>query len=145
MRDAGNVKRRIRIGQTVDAGVIAERPFGAQVGIVNVAFEHEFGAGRHFQIDGARLDQFNRFAAQESGERELIQHRRQRCSRSIRQDRIAADRNRDRNFITPCIGVRASLLVALPMHTGLALVINLHAIHADVGPSAARIVGDHQR
>ncbi len=145
MGDARDVKRRIGVGQTVHAGVIAERPFGAKVSVVDVAFEHELGARRHLEIVGTRLDQFDRFAAQEPRERELIQYRRQRRGRGVGQHRIASDRDGNRNFFTPRIGVRASLLVTLPMHSGLAFVVHLHAIHADVGPSVARVVGDHER
>ena len=131
--------------KTVDAGVIAERPFGAQVGVVDVAFEHELGARRNLEVDRSRLDQFDRLAAQEPGERELIEHRRQRRGCGVGQHRIAADRDGNRNLLAPRIGVRAPLFVTLPVHAGLAFVVDLHAIHADVGTSGARIVGDHER
>jgi len=47
MRDGGDVKDGIRLGQCVIAGVVAERAFVAQrLGRVNVAFDDEVGVGQ---------------------------------------------------------------------------------------------------
>ena len=49
VRDGGDVEDRIRLGQRVIAGVVAERAFVAQrFGRVNVAFDVEVGVGGDF-------------------------------------------------------------------------------------------------
>jgi hypothetical protein len=64
--------------------VIAERSFHAQIGVVDVALEHEFRVSRHFQIDGFALHEFHGFAAQQARKQEFIDYRRQRCGCGIR-------------------------------------------------------------
>ena len=52
MCDGRDVKHRIRLGQRVIAGVIAERAFVAQrLGGINVTFDDEIGVGQNgFQL-----------------------------------------------------------------------------------------------
>ena len=79
MRDGGDVKHRIRLGQRVIAGVIAKRPFLAQrLGRVNVAFDDKIGVGGNFQVVGLAFDQFDGFFAEITGEQKFIQAIRQR-------------------------------------------------------------------
>ena len=77
MGDARDVKGGVAVGQTVDAGMIAERPLDAQVVVVDVSFEHELGVAPALEsLTFLRLHQFDGFPAQQTGERELVEHRR---------------------------------------------------------------------
>ena len=51
VRDALDVKRRKALGGGVDAGMVAERAFDAQIFVVDVTFEHEFGVGGDHQVE----------------------------------------------------------------------------------------------
>ena len=81
MRDAGDVKHRVLVFERVEAGVIAERAFAAQLAQFHVAFEHDLGIGRHFQIAGLALHHLDGAAAQEAGDHHLVEVRRQRQNR----------------------------------------------------------------
>ena len=140
-----HVEGRITIREAVDAGVVAERSFDAQIGVVDVAFEHELGVGRHLEVDGAAAYQLDGLAPQEAGEGELVDDRRQGRGGRVRQRGVGADDDRHRHSPAPRGGLRAALLVALPMHPRRALVVDLHPVHADVLRAGARIFGDDQR
>ena len=60
VRDAGDVKHRILIFQRIEAGVVAEWPFGAQLVEIHVTFKHDLRRGGNFQVDGLALHQFDR-------------------------------------------------------------------------------------
>ena len=71
--EAGNVKRREFVREGVITGVVAERPFDADVVEVHISFQHDFGVGRDLQVHGFAGHQFQRIAAQESGEEKFVQ------------------------------------------------------------------------
>ena len=75
-----------------------------RIGDWNVAFEHDLGARRHLQrplgFADARVDQFGRRAAQQSGELILRQRVRHRSDRAQHGRRIGAQRDRHRKWPT---------------------------------------------
>jgi hypothetical protein len=115
-------KTGIRLGQRVIAGVIAERAFVAQrFGRVDVAFDHEIRVGRHFEIVGLALDQFDRFLAQVTGEQEFIEAIGQRRRGGEGKHRVAAEEDGHGHagaglVVAPAMA-RAHLL-QLPVHAG---------------------------
>jgi hypothetical protein len=109
-RDAVHVEGWIVIRQAVDAGVVAEGAFDAQVIVVDVAFEDELGVGRYLQIDRLGAHHANGSAAQEAGQRHLVDDRRQRRGRRVGDGGIGADRDRDRDAAAPLRGVGAPCL-----------------------------------
>ncbi len=74
--DAGEVEDRVIVGEGVEAGVVAEGAFAAQFAQFDVAFEDDFGVGGDFKIDGFAFDDFDRLAAQETGDEEFLHLRR---------------------------------------------------------------------
>ena len=50
MRDAGDVEDRVVVVERIEAGVIAEGAFAAQLAQFDVAFEDDLAVGGHFQI-----------------------------------------------------------------------------------------------
>ena len=94
VRDAGQMEDRILVGHGVEAGVVAEGAFGAQFAQLDVAFEHDLGVGRNFQIDGFALDDLDRLAAQEAGDHELLDLRRRGNDGGKSRRRIGADGHR---------------------------------------------------
>ena len=95
MRDAGEVKDRVLIRHRVEAGVVAEGTFAAQLAQFDVAFEHDLGVRRNFEIDGFALHNLDGLAAQESGDHELLDFRRRRHDGRKRGRRIGADGHRN--------------------------------------------------
>ena len=91
MRDAGEVEDRVLVGQGVEAGVVAEGAFAAQLAQFDVAFEDDLGVGGDFQIDGLALDDLDRLAAQETGDQELLDLRRRGNDGGKGRGRIGAD------------------------------------------------------
>ena len=88
-------KHRIIIGQRIKTRVIAERPLAAQrLGWIDVAFDDDIRVRRHFDIDGDAFDQLDAFLAQEAGEEDLIDLRRQRRGGGVDHRRIAAEADR---------------------------------------------------
>ena len=63
---------RVLVGHRVEAGVVAEGAFGAQFAQLDVALQNDLGVGRDLQIDRLALDDFDRPAAQETGDEELL-------------------------------------------------------------------------
>src|ERR1700674_67997 len=68
MRDATEMKNRIKILKRIEAGMISEGAFGFEFVEVDVAFEDDFCAGGDFEVDGFALDQFDGCLAEESGD-----------------------------------------------------------------------------
>ena len=64
--EAGNVERRELVLERIITGVVAERPFGADVVEVHVAFQHDFRVGGHLQVYGLAGHEFQRIAAQDA-------------------------------------------------------------------------------
>ena len=72
MGDAGDVEDGIVVGQSVEAGVIAEGTLGAELVEADVAFENDFRGGGDLQIDGLALDELDGLLAEEAGDDELF-------------------------------------------------------------------------
>ena len=72
MGDAGDVEDGIVVGQSVEAGVIAEGTLGAELVETDVAFENDFGGGGDLQVDGFALDKLDGLLAEEAGDDELF-------------------------------------------------------------------------
>ena len=85
------VKHRIIVGQRVVAGVVAERPFPPRLLEVHVPFEHELGVRRDLKATVLQLHHVHRFAAQEPGERHLVDGPRHRGGGCVRDGGIGAD------------------------------------------------------
>ena len=60
MRNAGNVEHWIVVFERVKAGVVSERPFGAQLVEFYVTFQNDFSRRRNFQVNGFALYQLER-------------------------------------------------------------------------------------
>ena len=147
MRDGRDVKHRIRLGQGVITGVIAERPFVAQrLRRVHVAFDDEIRVGGNFQVVGLAFDQFDGFFAEITGQQKFIQAIRQRRGGG-KGETSGRRRGKSRRacavprfVITPAMA-RGDFL-QLPMHAGGLVVVNLDAIHADVALAGVRVARD---
>src|SRR5205823_2308097 len=75
-RDRRDVHLRIEVGQRIETGMVAERPFGDECfSRVDVSLEHEVRFRGHLQIARHGLRQRHSFATQESGEEKLIYRR----------------------------------------------------------------------
>ena len=72
MGDAGDVEDGIVVGQSVEAGVIAEGTLGAELVEADVAFEDNFRGGGDLQIDGLALDELDGLLAEEAGDDEFF-------------------------------------------------------------------------
>ncbi len=72
LRDGGNVEDRIRLGQGIVAGVIAERAFVAQrLARVNVAFDDEIRVGQNGFQFGYNVFKTPRTDAKERADKDL--------------------------------------------------------------------------
>ncbi len=98
MGDAGDVEDGIEIFERVEAGVIAERAFGAEFVEVDVAFEDDFGVGGDFEIDGFALHQLDRLLAQEAGDEIFLDIGRSGNDGGERDRGIGADGDGDFHF-----------------------------------------------
>src|SRR5437868_10179578 len=68
MRDATDVKHGVLVFEGIEAGVVAERAFGAQFIQMNMSFEDDFSRGGDFEINGFALHELYRLLAQEAGD-----------------------------------------------------------------------------
>ena len=89
------MKDGIKIFERVEAGVIAERTFGAQFIEIDIALEHDLARGGNFEIDGLALHQIDRRSAQESGDQVFLNLGRRRNDRRKSYGRIGADGDRN--------------------------------------------------
>ena len=135
---------RERLGRRVVAGVVAERAFARELVLGDVALEDDLRVGRNLEVDGLRLDELHRLAAQEAREHQLVDVLRERRARRVCRDGIEPDRDDD---VEPAVGqqvVGAAVLVDLPVHRGRVPVEHLQPVHADVAPAGARVLRDHR-
>ena len=144
--DGGDVKHRIRLGQGVVAGVVTERTRLTQgFGGVDVAFDHDVSVGRNLEVVGFALHHLYRLSAEVAGEQEFIQPVRHRRGRAKRKHRVAAEEDGHRHplagFIVAASVTRGDFL-QLPMHAGGRVVVNLHAIHAEVAVAGVGVARD---
>ena len=147
MRDCRDMNDRVHIGQRVVAGMVAERPFHAALGGVNLSLDDELGVFGHFDVNGFGFHQMDRTFAQKTGKQHLVNAGRKRRGGGIRDSRIAAKHNRHVDLllfglVTPRM-FRADL-VHLPVHARRALVEHLNAVHADVALARIRVIGEHK-
>jgi hypothetical protein len=100
------VKDRKIIGERVQPGVIAERPFAPALARLNVAFEHDLRVGRHFEIDGPALHQLDAALAEDAGEHQLVEPFRHRRGGRVLQHRIGAQRDRNVEPLAKALATR---------------------------------------
>src|SRR5271155_972270 len=91
VRDAGDVEDGIVVRRSVEAGVVAEGAFAAELIELNVAFENDLSGGGDLEVHGFALHQFDRLLAEESGDDELFDFGRSgndgaECQRGIGAD-----------------------------------------------------------
>ena len=85
----------IEIFERVEAGVIAERAFGAEFVEIDVAFENDFRRRGNFEIDGFALHQFDRLLPQKAGDEVLLDVGRRGNDGGKRERGIGADGDGD--------------------------------------------------
>src|ERR1017187_1065346 len=88
---AGDVKHRILVFKRVEAGVVAEGPFGAEFVEIDVAFEDDLGSGRNFEVNRLAFHQLDRLLPQESGDDVLLNVGRRGDDGGKRERRFGAD------------------------------------------------------
>ena len=147
--DVGDGEDRELVHFVVVAGVIAVRPFGGHLPRLQIAFQHDLGAGGHFQIAAQRLHHLGTAAPQQTGKGvfgEAVRHRRHRA-----QDgrRIGAQRHRHREAfarvgLLPLAKINGATPVIQPAHDQLVLADLLLAIDAEVLSLLVGTAGDGQ-
>ena len=88
---------------------------------IDVALDHDVGAGRNLEIVGFALHQLDRLAAEIAGEQELIQPVRQRRGGAKGEHRVAAEEDGHRHALAGLIvaaPVPRSDFLQLPVHAG---------------------------
>src|SRR3954453_17542701 len=115
-RHGSDVEDRERLGGGVVAGVVAERPLLADLVLLDVALEHDLGAGGHLDADADALDELDRVATQEARHHQLVDVLREGRARRVRRDRIEAKRDADLDTAVGREVVGAAVLVYLPVH-----------------------------
>ncbi len=70
--DAGDVEDGVVVLHGVEAGVVAEGAFGAELAELDEAFEDDLGVGRDFEVDGLALDELDGLLAEEAGDEVLL-------------------------------------------------------------------------
>src|SRR6185369_11078981 len=78
VRNALDVEDRVEVFERIEAGVVAEWALGSKLVELDIALKNDFGSGRHFEVDSLALDEFDGFAAQETGDHELFNFGRRR-------------------------------------------------------------------
>ena len=150
MGDALYVEDRKLAFEGVEAGVVAEGPFGAHLADFDVAFEDDFGVGRDFEIHCFAGDEVHRVSAQEAGEHELVHIGRDGKNAGQRGGWVCADGNGDFEFAIGIFRAAAAVVIGavllrLPVHAGGAGVVHLHAVAAYVAFAIFGIFGDDHR
>ncbi|MNE24648.1 hypothetical protein D3C80_1179450 [compost metagenome] len=144
--DVGDGEYREVVNFVVVTGVIAIRAFRRHFSRFDIAFQHDFRAGGHFQIAGDTLDHFGFVAAQQPGKgifRQGIRHWRDRAENG---GGICAQRNRNRETLTgmrlaPFLVIQRAAAVRQPTHDDFILAQHLLAINTQVLPLFLRPAG----
>ena len=150
MRDAGDVEDWILAFQRIEARVVAERPFCAELVQIHVSLQNDLRVCGNLQAAGCAGHHLHRLAPQESRKHHLVKIWRNGEHARQAGDWVGANRRRDFNLSFPGLRPRAAKMVGamflrLPVHGGGALIKHLHAIHADVALARLRVLGDHKR
>ena len=148
-RHVGDGKDRELVHLVVVAGVIAIRPFGGHLARLQIAFQHDLGAGGHLQIAADGFYYLGAAAAQQTGKGvfgEGIRHRRHRAEDGRR---IGTERHHHREALTrvgllPLAKIDGTAAVIQPAHDQLVLADLLLAIDAEVLPLLVGAAGDGQ-
>src|SRR6516165_1639548 len=126
--------------------MIAERAFLPQwFAGSDITLDDDVRVGRHLEVAGFTLHQFDGFLAKVSRQEQFIEAVRQRCSGAEREYRVAPKKNRYRHAFTGFViapAMTRSHFLQLPMHSCCLRVINLHAVHTDVARVAIRVLRD---
>ena len=132
----------------VEAGVIAEWSFTPTLAGLDISLENDLRAGGHLEINGHALDEVDALAAQKSREQQFVESFRHRRSRRERQRRIRAKRDRNLEPLAHLLGETVVLrapLVPLPVHAGRPVVVDLHAVRADVAHAGLGVFRENHR
>ena len=135
--NVGDGEHREVIHFVVIAGVVAVRPFGRQLALFNVTFQHNLCAGRYFQVIGDALHHFGFGAAQQPCKgifRQRIRNRRHRAQNGCR---IGTQRDGNREAFArmgraPLLEIQRPTAMGQPAHDELVLANQLLAINAEV-------------
>ena len=129
--------------------MVAERPLDRLLlGGIDIAFDHEIAVGRHLDPAGQTAHQLHGTPAQESRQQVFVHVVGHRRRRGIRIDGIAAQRDGHGHppplppvaVVVACAG-----LVHVPVHTGRAVVENLHPVHPHVAHPRIGVERMHHR
>ena len=152
VRDAGDVEHRVVVFERIEAGVIAEGAFAAQLAQLDVAFQDDLGVGGDFQIRGLALDHLDGLPAQEAGAASSHPDRAAEVEspNTWWPDRRRWPRRRPCAWSAPRRDARraimfGALLVGLPVHAGGAAVVDLQAVAAAIALSGIGIAREHHR
>ena len=135
-------RRRADLG--IGPGHFAERAFGRDLVGQDLAFEHELGVGRHFDVDGLALHQPHGLAEQAAGNRKLVHAERRDEARREHDQRVAADHHCrfHRAAELPVHLVDAHGLARQHVVAGGVAAENLGAMHRHVADAGFRILDD---
>ncbi|MNP23917.1 hypothetical protein D3C76_1166470 [compost metagenome] len=114
-------KHRETIHFIVVSRVVAIRPFRCQLALLDVAFEHDFRAGRHFEVVGNTLHHFGFGAAQQARESVFRKGIRNRRHRAENGRRIGTERHRNRETLArmrcaPLLEIKRAAAMRQPAH-----------------------------
>ena len=106
---------------------------------------HDLGVGGYLHVHRLALHDLDALVAQEAGEEQFVHARRQRRAGGIDAGGVRADGHGDLHALllaALALGVaevRRAALVNLPVHADGLVVVDLHAIHADVALAGLRV------
>src|SRR5499425_1141518 len=147
--DGRDMEDRVRLFESVEAGVVAERPFDHSLRRVYVAFEHDLGGRRNLHVDRDAFDHLDRLFAKEACEDHLVEVVGQRQGRGEIRDRLGADGHGDLHPFGAALllvtVMRRAVFMNLPMHPGGLFVVNLHSVHPAVALARARVSREDHR
>ena len=147
MRDAGHPEDRAFAPARHIPGELAERALGFGLIHQYLALDHDFGMGRHFEINGLAFDHLDRLTADTAGDRQLVGAIACRCHQILH--RVAADKDRRRHVFAARLVFRvmdrAAPVGRAEQDAGRVLAFDLTAADADIAPPGVRILGHPER
>src|SRR5215831_2051778 len=129
------------------AEMIAERTLHAALAGCDRALEHELGRLGRPSLDASRVHELGGSATQPGREEKLVYAFGERGDRGQEKAGIGSDGDREWQRFAPSLGnviVKASALLDLPMHAGLARTEHVHAIEAEVSLSTLGVRGQDE-
>ena len=114
-----------------------------------IAFQDDFGVGRHHEIHGFGGNELHACIPYETGEQHLIDIRRQRSGSGPDSNRVSPQGYRHFQPVVLALLAGSVMpgadLVGLPVHPGSALVKNLHPVDTVILNAGIGVFGDHER